>query len=410
MTSQAAKLAVLYDAFYGPHERRGEKRRLEEILDLNVKYLPLLDEREDLKRARLSYVPHEIELPYTTRNLFGGNNLFNLPDLTVPAFGRDDDLAGKFDLIQNKLTKLSTPLQPNHLAFQFMGLNRIPYTQGEFHLSGDPLKAAVQMEVYDQREEVPMDDGDMYSLRELQLESRLSKNVQANYNLLLGTPTVDPLATLITFPDLKKFQDEFNNIILSQYSKTMRGETYIRLKESVVEEHGADSVAALLVHMQSPQVFLDTFFPRGIFSSGFQRLEGVVTLQTMGQLHVDIEDGDSHLMPGSMVSSGAVLYLVVQMQPLVDGECLFNYPAMKMVLSPKSTCQLADDILIRTKGRCHRTRSGKLSKTVIWPVGHLRAGPHHVYDPSKLEARQYSQFEILLGHVKPMYVTFSKSF
>lgn len=411
-----SKMAMLNDAFYGPYGKRGDKRRPEEELlnfEIGCSSSFPVEDRNDIKRARLAFTTQEAELPYVERDLYGGKYLLNLPALTVPAFGQAEDPAGKFDLIQNRLTPLSGlgPLEPNHLLFQYMGLNRVPYARGEVQAKGDPLKAAVYMEIYDQREEVATEDGVICSLRELQLETRLGRNVQESYDVLLASPRVDPLVILVSYPHLQIFQEQLNKTILAQYAPTMRGETYIRLKERIVEEHGSGSVAALLVHMQSPEMMLDTFYPRGILSSGYTHMEGVVTIQTMGQLNIDIEDGDQHKTSGSTVSSAAVLYLVVEMKSLVEGEAQFNYPAFRMVLSTKTIAQMADAMLLRTKGRCHLTRAGKLSKSVILPVGQVRVGPHHVHgDRSSKDARQYSQLEILLSHVKPTFVTYCKSF
>ena len=322
-----SQFAILYDAFCGPRENRGPKRRLEELLDydldFNVFNNALRSEtfRPDVKRARNNYIPKELSLPYAQ---FGMTLLDTGPSLEIPAFGKDgtEEVAGKFDLIINSLTSLynreSAPLEPNHLLFHFQGLNSIPYALGENNPACDPLKALIQIQVYEECEKVPLDDGVFHSCNDLEKEMRLTTNVQESYSLRFGHMNMDPLATLVSFKELRKHIKSSNEILRSQYASLLRNQSYISLKDKVVEQHGPNSVVALIVHMRSPEVFLNTFVPQGVLSSKTtgkhieEPYQGKVTLQTQGLLNIDIEDGDQHLQQGSMLSS-AYLYLIIEM-------------------------------------------------------------------------------------------------
>lgn len=410
--SNLLHLSLLCDAFRGPRVNRGMKRRVEEVLDLPLGVSDLLTDRHDLKRARQTYNP-SYDLPYLTRNLVGDYNrgLFRAPTLQIPAFGRESDLAGKFDLFQNSISKLAGPLEPNHLVFQFMGLVRSAYAEGTPHTTGDPLGAAIQMEVYGGgRDKVPMDDGRMFEVRELQLETRIAKQVHDTQEVMLSTPRVYPMVTLTGFNELARKIGALNEKLLNSFLHRFRHGSYTRMKEQFVSELGPESDLAVLLHITSPTMFFDCFMPRGIVSAGSPVLEGIVTLQTSGQLNIDVEDGDSHFEPGTIVSGAAMLYLIVKMESLVEGEYMFNYPAIHMHLTTKTSSQLVDDMLQTTKGRCHLTRDGKLSKTIIFPVGQLTAGCHIVEDDKRVDSRQSSQFEIILSTAKPTYVVYTKSY
>ena len=435
-----AHLAMVYDAFCGPssNKEKGVKRRLEEILDYDLNFC-MLDKtissnsyRPDIKRSRDMYMKEEltseISLPYMARGkeLLGDpSGIVKLPNLSVPAFGRDStiEVAGKFDLVLNTVTSLYTencgPMEANHLLFQYMGLKRIPYSLGEKHPNGDPLKSIIQMEIYDERHEIRLDDGIAFTCNELEKEMRLMNRVHEEYSLRFGNLHVDPLATLISYRQLKNHIEETNHILQSQYLSSLRNESYIELKQKVVNQHRPNSVAALMVQIQSPEMFYDTFFPRGILSSNStgktvpfcdgKAYEGILTLQTTGLLNIDIEDGDQHMLQGSVLSSG-FLYLIVEMKQLVPGDYKFNYPGIRMLLTDKTKEMVTQDILLETKGRCHLSRSGKLTKTIIKPVGKLSVGPHNVHDPCHVDARQYSQFDLLLSHCSPQFVIFTDSY
>ena len=142
-------LAMLYDAFCGPsaNKEKGVKRHLEEILDYDLNFC-MVDKtissdmyRPDIKRSRDMYMREEltseISLPYMAqgKELLGDpSQIVKLPNLSVPAFGRDPtiEVAGKFDLVLNTVTSLYDdncgPIEANHLLFQYMGLKRIPYS------------------------------------------------------------------------------------------------------------------------------------------------------------------------------------------------------------------------------------------------------------------------------------------
>ena len=414
--------AVLYDSFCGPRENRGIKRRLEEILDYDLNF-GILDDiissdlfRPDIKNARDNYVPQELSLPNAK---FGIGLLENGPDLDIPAFGKDptEELAGKFDLMVNSLTSLynreSMPLEPNHLMFHFQGLKRIPYCLGENHVPCNPLKTLIQMQVYEECDHIHLDDGNLHLCNDLEQEIRLMDKVQESYSVLFGHAEMDPLATLVSFKQLRKHTEKSNDILRSQYASLLRNETYIGLKKKVVEQHRPDSIVALMVHLLSPEALLDTFIPRGILSSrttGNQQdgpHMGKVTLQTQGLLNVDIEDGDEHLPLGSMLSS-AFLYLIIEMRELVPGDHKFNYPWIRMLLTNETSDQVAEDILTESKGKCVLSRNGNLTSTIIVTVGKLRVGPHHVHDPCEVDAKQFSQFDILLSQISPKQIVFSK--
>lgn len=407
---------------------------LEEILnyDLNFcmidKKVSSDDYRPDIKKARTMFTPFEFSLPYTSRNeelLSYGSGIIQLPDLSVPAFGKDpvEEVAGKFDLVMNTMTSLWKSkhglLEPNQLIFQYAGLIRIPYSMGEKYPDNDPLKSIIHMEVYDDRDEIPQDDGLMYSCRQLEKEMRLMSRVNDAYSLRFGNLSVDPLATLVSFKQLKCHIEETNRMLHSQYVNLLRNETYTKLKEKVVDEHGPESVEALLLHIQSPGMFYDTFLPRGILSSkstgktvpfsNGTAYEGIVTLQTTGMLNVDIENGDEHLSHGSTLSNG-YLYLIIEMKSLVPGDFKFNYPSIRMYLTSKSVEMVADEILSNTRGRCHLSRNGKLTETIIKPLGKIHLGPHNVHDSCSVDTKQYTPFDILLTNSNTYHVIFSDSY
>ena len=417
-----SQFAILYDAFCGPRENRGPKRRLEEILDYDLDFNVLNNAltsdtfRPDVKRARNNYIPKELSLPYAQ---FGMTLLDTGPSLEIPAFGKDgtEEVAGKFDLIINSLTSLynreSAPLEPNHLLFHFQGLNSIPYALGENNPACDPLKALIQIQVYEECEKVPLDDGVFHSCNDLEKEMRLTTKVQESYSLRFGHMNMDPLATLVSFKELRKHIKSSNEILRSQYASLLRNQSYISLKDKVVEQHGPNSVVALMVHMRSPEVFLNTFVPRGVLSSKTtgkhieEPYQGKVTLQTQGLLNIDIEDGDQHLQQGSMLSS-AYLYLIIEMKELVPGDSKFNFPWIRMFLTNRTVDAVTDDIVIESGGICTPARNGKLTKTIVFTLGRLRVGPHHVHDPCDIESKQRSQFDLLLSNKLPEYIVFSK--
>ena len=334
--------------------------------------------------------------------------------LEVPAFGTDPTeevpLVGKFDLIANTLTSLyerdSPPLEHNCLLFQFMGLSRVSYACGEDQPSHDVMQNIIESQVYGHEEVKKLDNGVFKTCSDVETDVRLLNSVDQAYRLTMGDTSADPVSTLVPFGLMQKHIEESNNILKSQYSMELHGKSYTELKERVLEHHGPDSVVALMIHMDSPELFYDTFVPRGICSSTCTgkttpycdgtAYQGTVTLQVSGLLDVDVEDGDKHLPVGTSMDTGH-LYLVVEMRSLVPNDCKFNYPWIRLLLSPKTVDQVREDIVEETKGRGHLTRDGTLSTTIVKPIAKLRVGPHCVSDGFTRDGQQLSQFDLVMS-------------
>ena len=331
----------------------------------------------------------------------------------VPAFGTDPTeevpLVGKFDLIANTLTSLyerdSPPLEHNCLLFQFMGLSRVSYAAGEDQPSQDVMGNIIESQVYSREENKTLDNGVIKTCSDVQTDVRLLNSVDDAYRLHLGDTSADPVSTLVPFALLQKHIIESNEILGAQYSVELHGKSYTSLKERVVEHHGPDSVVALMVHMDSPELFYDTFVPRGICSSTCtgktvpycdgSAYRGTVTLQVSGLLDVNVEDGDAHLPLGTNMDT-ACLYLVVEMKRLVPCDCKFNYPWIRLLLSSKTVDEVQEDIVSEAKGMGHPTRDGALSTTIVKPIAKLRVGPHCVSDSFSRDSQQLSQFDLIM--------------
>lgn len=408
-----------------------KRRRLEEVLDLDLfvdgydGVLSTKRYRPDTVRALKLFADlrggdpgRDTALMYTRL----GSQLLEtvaptpvrFAPLDLPAFGTDPTeevpLVGKFDLIANTLTSLydrdSPPLEHNCLLFQFMGLSRNCYARGVDQPGQDVLGMVIESQVYGGEREMVLDSGAHKSCKEIQTDVRLLKSVDDAFSLHLGDTSVDPVSTLVPFALLQRHIAESNEILRTQYSVELHGMSYTRLKEKVIEHHGPNSVVALMVHMDSPELFYDTFVPRGICSStctgkttphcNGSAYSGTVTLQVSGLLDVDVEDGDKHMSLGTCMDT-AFLYLVVEMKTLVPGDCKFNYPWIRLLLSSRTIDGIQEDIAVSSKGRCHPARDGTLSTTIIRPIAKLRVGPHCVTDAFSRDSQQMSQFDLVMS-------------
>lgn len=417
--------------FSGPPTRAMRKRRLEEVLELDL-FLekgPLSTKRyrpdtvkaiEDFMATQMK--DGDLSLKYTHL----GNELLNtlsarpihMMPLEIPAFGTDPTdevpLVGKFDLIANTLTPLyekdSPPMENNSLLFQFMGLSRVSYTSGEEQPNNDVMQSIIESQVYTQEESALLDNGVTKSCPDLETDVRLLNAVDQAFWLHLGDTSADPIATLVPFSLLQKHIIDSNQILKSQYSVELHGRSYTSLKENVIGHHGPDSVVALMVHMESPELFLDTFVPRGICSTTCNGMtapycdgaayKGIVTLQTSGLLDVDIEDGDKHMAVGTYMDT-ANLYLIVEMRELVPNDHKFNYPWIRFLLTSRNIDQVHEDLLVKTNGRCHLTRDGMLSTSIIKPIAKMRVGPHCVRDGFSKDSQKLTQFDLVMsGNMK----------
>lgn len=430
MQNPLAKCVVDHSHFAEPSSRDPKrKRRLEEVLDLDL-FIDGYDGmfstkrfRPDTTKALESFMQSqmregELSLKYTHmgRELLDslGTRPIQFAPLEVPAFGTDPTdevpLVGKFDLIANTLTPLyerdSPPIEHNCLLFQFMGLSRVAYSGGEAQPNNDVIQTVIESQVYGQADAQILDNGVIKSCKDVETEVRLLNSVEQAFWLHLGDTSADPVSTLVPFGLLQKHIIDCNQTLKSQYSVELHGRSYTELKERVVDHHGPDSVIALMVHMDSPELFYDTFVPRGICSStctgktapycNGAAYQGLVTLQVSGLLDVDVEDGDKHLSVGTSLDT-AYLYLVVEMKQLVHNDPKFNFPWIRLLLTPKNIDQVQEDLLLQTEGRCHLTRDGMLSTAIIKPIAKLRVGPHCVGDGFSRDGQQSSQFDLVLS-------------
>ena len=431
-SSLVAKIISNYDGFRGPTGAVGtssgpvRKRRLEEILDYNVEFgvlngmLRSKRFRPDMASSRERYMQDEmsegeLSLPYTRRGQqlhgFQRGHLMSIPHLSIPAFGTDpvEELPGKFDLVMNTITSLYTstspPIEHNKLLFQFMGLNQPPYAIGEERMDEeDALTTFIQMDVYSPEDSVLLGDGQRRERRDLVEDLHLRQEVDEAFRLHLTGKSMDPVATLIPFNLLQQHIMESNKILQSQYGNHMKGRSLSELKSEVIDQHGRDSVVALMIHMESPEMFYDTFLPRGICSSACTGKmvpsssgKFIVTLQTTGTLNVDVEDGDSCYEQGTMIDN-AYLYLIVEMRELISCDDKFNYPWIRMLLTSKTLDQVESDLLLEVGGNCVKSKTGQVTRTVIKPIAKIRVGPYHVHHPNEKDARQHYQFDIIMNY------------
>ncbi len=412
-----AQLASSYCNYQGPRSAPDtgggpiRKRRLEEILDFDLEY-GVLDRqlkskmfRPDMYQSRSDYMQRqmnqgELSMPNTTlgHRLLGlqkSGHLVSIPSLSVPAFGMDpvDEIGGKFDLVMNTMTSLynkhSPPLEHNKLLFHYVGLAQSPYAHGENQAPCDALGAMMSMDTRRSRTDVETD-----------VNTR--RNVDEAFRLLLNGNEVNPVATLIPFDFLQKHIKDSNRKLECEYGTHMRNGQYSDLKSEVIRKSGCDSVVALMVHMESPEMFYNTFFPRGICSSTCtgrmlpsRSGKFVVTLQTMGTLHVDVEDGDAHLRQGVSLDM-AYLYLIIEMKQLVPLDDNFNFPWIRMLLTSKTVDQLEIDMLTEAEGMPVRSKTGQSVRSIIKPIARLRNGPYHVRHEDDRDARQHYQFDLMM--------------
>ena len=414
-----------YSNFMGSNSKDNlKKRRLEEILnyDLDVGFydnaIPTKIFRPDIYKARQEYkLDNEMAMPYTT---FGEQ--FADAKLQIPAFGKDnvEEISGKFDLITNTLTKFwddsCAPLEHNKLLFHFNGIDKVPYSKGECQPAINLMKDVIEMNMYEKNKSCRLMDGRKVYGEDLETDIRMLKHVDESFRSQLVDKNVEPIATLIPFNVLQKHISDSNKILESQYGKSMRNSPMRQLKQSVIERHGSDSVVSAMLHMNSPEMFYETFIPRGICSSiatgknvpysNGKAYSGIITIQTTGILHVDVEDGTSDYFTGDILDT-AYLYLIIEMKELIPNDTKFNYPWIRMLLTPKTTQQVENDILINTRGICKRTRDGMLSKTLIKPIGKLSVGPYHVRDQSDKDGKQFAEFDIIMLYRSGMLHTIS---
>jgi len=434
-SSYIARLASGYRNFCGPPTQVSNpppnptrKRRMEEVLGLDVecgaynKMFRSSKWRPDKVASRERYMKDEmregeLSTPYLKRGdpFHRSSHLAPLSDFNVPAFSGDhiDEFGGKIDLIMNTITSLygpqSPPLEPNKLMFHYTGLIKSPLGDGRDYV--DDMKYVIEMGIYG-------DDLDgKQADRERNAWSR--SEVHDAFRVHLADQSVEPVVTMLPFNMLQSHIKESNNILKAQYAALLKGASYSELKATVVNQHGADSVVALLVQMNSPEDFMRTFVPRGIlasrctgkttpFSSG-TTYQGIVTLQTAGTLHVDTEDGDHHWMEGNKLET-ATLYLIVEMQRLVPHDDKFNYPFIRMLLTPKTTEQVEADIISQQGGKCVRTRDGGRSKTIIKPLAQLRGSSYYIHATTNANARQSREFSIIMAYQSsdPKYICFQE--
>ena len=199
----------------------------------------------------------------------------------------------------------------------------------------------------------------------------------------------------------------------------MRQESLTNLRDAVISQHGSDSIVALLLHIESPEKMATVFVPRGICSSistgktaayrDKSSYQGIVTMQTTGTLNVDVEDGEQHLQDGSVMNI-ANLYIIFQMKELVPNDFKFNFADVQFKLTSQSIDQLEEEILRETNGKCHLSRDGKLTKTIIGKIASLRVGPYRVQ--SNGSSKQLYEFDIVMASkcTSQRIITFQKSF
>lgn len=413
-----------YSNFMGNNSKDNlKKRRLEEILNYAVdvglygNLIPTKMFRPDIYKARKEYkIDHELDMPYTSLG-----KEFKYTKLQIPAFGKDnvEEISGKFDLITNTLTKLYDddcgPIEHNKLLFHFTGLDKVPYSKGECQPEMNVMKDIVEMNMYEKKKELHMIDGRKLLGEQLESTIRIQKIIDESFRTQLVDKDVEPVATLIPFNILQKHILESNRILESQYGKLMRNSSMEELQQSVIERHGPDSVVSLMLQMNSPEAFYDAFVPRGIcssiatgknvpYSNGLA-YGGIITIQITGILHIDIEDGTSEYVRGDVFDT-AYLYLIIEMKELITNDTKFNYPWIRMLLSPKTIEEIENDILINTRGICVTTRDGLPSKTLIKPIGKLCVGPFHVPDHGDRDARQLAEFDIIMSSRRLHSITF----
>lgn len=338
-------------------------------------------------------------------------SIVSLPSLIIPAFGIDpvDETQVKFDLVASTLTPLynasSPSIGPNTLLFHFTGLCQEPFAEGEFCPTSDSLKRCLLSQSHFSGEK----------------ERNLLQQVDESFSFGMTHNAFDPLATILPYKVLQMHIKAANDIMRSQYASTMRHKDLNELREAVISQHGSDSIASLMLYMNSPTKMLDTFIPRGICSSistgktvaysERASYRGVVTMQTTGTLNMDVEDGDSHLPMGSQMNV-ANLYLIIEMKELVPNDCKFNYPSIQMKLTSQSIDELEEEKMRETGGRCYLSRNGQLTKTIIQPIATLRVGPYHVYGSSFLDSKQMHEFDITMGlqSSRPRYIAYQRNY
>lgn len=394
------------------HDMMGaqRKRRLAEILeyplDIDVRGVPTKYFRPDIHEARSKYLAREKnheDLDLVNTRI---GDLYPR-DFSMPAFARDvnHEIHGKFDLVLNTASSLyneHTPsVEPGRLVFHFTGI------EGFQRLDDDNvMNYLIEMNIYDGNRGVVMTDGRHMSGEELETEIRLRNQVDEAFRYHLTEKKVEPVATLVPFEVLKKHIQDSNNILMTQYGDLMRGGSLNDLKRAVIERHGPDSIVALMVHMKSPEHFYKTFIPRGIVSSlstgknvpysDGRTYGGIVTIQTQGRLRIDIEDGASHLTQGDVVDM-ATLYLIVEMKEPIPDNNKFNYPSIRLFLSPLSQEQLERQLTGENKGSGPKTRDGRPSEIIVEPIGNLSVGPYHIAEGSNVSHRQSANFDLLLS-------------
>lgn len=374
--------------------------------------------RKDIDDAMRRYMPisHDnpcLQYAHYGKELFSAKppSIVVLPQLELPAFGTDpvEEVQAKFDLVASTLTPLYTntspSIKPNTLLFHFTGLRREPYAEGECCPTSYATKECL----------LSGDKG------EKEKTLKLLQNVDESFSFGMNHTSIDPLATILPYHLLKNHIKTANDILKSQYACTMRDKTLTELRDAVVSHHGSDSIVSLLLYMDSTEKMFDSFVPRGICSSistgktaaysDKASYRGVVTIQKSGTLNVDTEDGDSHLPEGSQLNV-ANLYLIIEMKELVPNDCKFNYPAIGLKLTSQSLDQLEEEKIRHTDGRCHLSRDGKLSKTIILPIATLRVGPYIVHSVSFLDSKQMHEFDVIMGLkcAIPRYIVYQKSF
>ena len=411
-----SELATSYSRFVGPPGAQsigGPKRRLEEILGYDTemqvfnKKLCSSMWQPQMALARQTYMSDQmrhgdLSMPYVQRQSPATQHphgpLAPLPNLQIPAFGRDriEDISGKFDLVMNTLTSLyasdAPPLEANKLLFHYTGLMK----PCSFALKEeDHIRTVIEKNMYGK--------GDNET-EEHDVRGKLSVNEA--FKVHMADRSVDPVVTLIPFNLLQQHIKESNKVLENQFVSQLRGRSYSDLKSAVLQQHGSHSVVSLLTQLNSPEEFYDTFLPRGILSSrctgrtvpysNGTPYQGVVTIQSLGTLQVDVEDGDHGYEVGTTLNTGT-LYLIVEMRQLVANDDKFNYPWVQMLLTPKSFEQLEADILDEQSGRCVAARDGSRTKTIIKPIAQLKNGPYTVHAIGDVDARQYREFDIVMG-------------
>lgn len=420
--SSLAKLVTSYKNFYGPPNssttgpiKPTSKRRREEVLGLdtemgvyNKMFKPYMW-RPEKKRARQSYMSQEMKdaelsMPYFKRGkpYQDQRHLSSLSKLSIPAFSGDhmDEFGGKLDLILNNITSLygaRSPLEPFRLMFHYTGLIKSNIGPGRDYM--DDVRSVIERSVYE--DDV---DGNQAN-RERDVITR--SEVHNAFRVHLADETVDPVVTMVPFSLLQTHIIDSNGILKSQYADLMKGLSLSELKARVVNQHGPDSVVSLMVQLNSPEDFYNTFNPRGIlaskctgrttpFSNGTP-YQGLVTLQTAGTLHIDTEDGDDDLYEGDILDT-ATLYLVVEMKELVPNDNKFNYPWIRMLLTPKTIDQVESDIVMCQGGTCVKSRDGKNTKTIIKPIAQLRGSSYYASGSTSQYTKQLRDFSIIMNY------------